>query len=816
MDNPSDDGQAAVTSTSGTPPEAVGKALPTGARIAEFEIIRVLGEGGFGLVYLAFDQLLHRHVAIKEYFPSSYAVRRDAQTITALSPSHEETYRAGMASFIEEARLLARFEHPALVKVLRYWESNGTAYMVMPHYQGRTLKDLLKSGDAFSTEAELRTLMSPLLEAVAVMHDEQCFHRDISPENVIIRPSGAPVLLDFGAARRILGDSTKALTVVLKQNYAPIEQYSDDGAMPQGPWTDIYALSAMMFTAIMRKPPPSAVARVYQDPVKPLAKSGLPGFTTRFLHGVDVGMAVRPEDRPRTIAAFREALGLDGGAAHAVPAGVKAPEPAAPAAPVPATAKPAPLAPAPAPAAPQPAPVKPAPTPAPAEPRAIAATDLASSTLDKARVVVGPDSRYVPPTPAKPGASRTAVIAGLGLLVALAAGGAWYAMTQRGSDSPKVAVGVTPAAPAPSEPAKPAVSESPKAAEAAAVPSPAPAAPAPAAAAEAAPAPTATTPAPSVQPPPAATAPAPAPPAATPPVTAPSATPAAAPAGKVSAAPPAKEKEKEREKAQPKSAAADKGPAEKGAPPTPATSAKPAAPAVPAPPPVAPAAEPPRAAAAEDDAPRDLSEEGRKLFTAANRGDANAQVALARLYAQGKGAPQSDAEAARWIRKAAEQGNTEAWHAMGVLYEGGRGVAKDPAEAAKWYRRAAERGNPVSQNNLGAMYASGTGVPKDDAEAVAWYRKAAEQGNARGQYNLAMKYLAGQGVAKDEAEAARLLRRAADQGLASAQFELGAVYASGRGVMKDEAEAVVWYRKAAAQGNAQAAERVKQLEPAGR
>jgi len=177
LDSDKDPGQAAITTTSSGEPEGSGKALPTGARLAEFEIIRVLGEGGFGIVYLAFDQQLHRHVAIKEYFPSSYAVRRDAQTITALSPNQAETYRAGMASFIEEARLLARFEHPALVKVLRYWEANGTAYMVMPHYAGRTLRDLLKTPDEYSTEVELRWLMSPLLDAVAVMHDEHCFHR---------------------------------------------------------------------------------------------------------------------------------------------------------------------------------------------------------------------------------------------------------------------------------------------------------------------------------------------------------------------------------------------------------------------------------------------------------------------------------------------------------------------------------------------------------------------------------------------------------------------------------------------------------------
>jgi serine/threonine protein kinase len=772
LDSEKDAGQAAVTNASGGEPAAAGKALPTGARINEFEIIRVLGEGGFGIVYLAFDTLLHRHVAIKEYFPASYAVRRDEHTITALSPSHLETYRAGMASFIEEARLLARFEHPALVKVLRYWEAHGTAYMVMPHYQGRTLRDLLKMPDEFSTEIELRALAAPLLDAVAVMHEEHCFHRDISPENIIIRPNGGPVLLDFGAARRILADSTAALTVVLKQNYAPIEQYSDDGALAQGPWTDIYALAAVLYTAIMRKPPPSAVARVYQDPVKPLSKVAPAGFTLQFLRGIEAGMAVKPEDRPRTVAAFKEALGLEGAA--------------------PPIAKPAPVLP---PDPPKPAAVaKPVPPPPAKDP---------SPTVNRERIIVTPDSRYVPPA-AGGSSSRAAALAVGGLLiVAIVAGGAY--MLGKQSDEPAKVAGVP--APAPTATPAPAVVPAPAPPEPPKAEAPAPVSPAiePPKAAEALPAvatPPITETAPSATQAPAQ--------AVSPPAAEPAPSPAkTAPAPAKEAPPPlakpsAKEKEKEKERAK------EKAPAAPPSSPPPQVAAAKAAPV--APPPAAEPPPPAPTAAAEPDAPRELSDEGRKLYLAANRGDAAAQVALARLYAQGRGAPQSDAEAARWIRKAADQGNVDAWHALGVLYEGGRGVPKDGAEAAKWYRRAAERGNATSQNNLGAIYASGAGVPKDDAEAVAWYRKAADQGNARGQYNLAMMYLGGQGAAKDDAEAARLLRRAADQGLAAAQVQLGAVYASGRGVMKDEAEAIVWYRKAAAQGNAQAAERVKQLE----
>src|SRR5262249_44595626 len=156
------------------------------------------------------------NVAIKEYLPSAYAIRRGDYTIAVRSQQFKATFDAGLRSFIQEARLLAQFEHPALVKVLRFWEANGTAYMAMPLYQGLTLRDTLKTHPGFSTEAVLKSLVSPLFDAVTLLHEQQCFHRDISPDNIIIQPNGAPVLLDFGAARRIIGDMTQALTVVLK------------------------------------------------------------------------------------------------------------------------------------------------------------------------------------------------------------------------------------------------------------------------------------------------------------------------------------------------------------------------------------------------------------------------------------------------------------------------------------------------------------------------------------------------------------------------------------------------------------------------
>ena len=166
--------------------------------------------------------------------PSSMASRVNASaTVMVKSDRHQETFKAGLKSFVNEARLLARFDHPSLVKVYRFWEENGTAYMVMPYYEGPTLKSALAAMGKVPDEAALRAWLRPLLDALSVMHAAQCFHRDIAPDNILLTATG-PLLLDFGAARRVIGDMTHALTVVLKPGYAPIEQYGDVATMTQG------------------------------------------------------------------------------------------------------------------------------------------------------------------------------------------------------------------------------------------------------------------------------------------------------------------------------------------------------------------------------------------------------------------------------------------------------------------------------------------------------------------------------------------------------------------------------------------------------
>ena len=203
----------------------MGNGLPVGTRLGEFELTALLGEGGFGIVYLATDHSLERRVALKEYMPSVLAARSANSQVQVKSERHRETFEAGRKSFVNEARLLASFDHPSLVKVYRFWEANGTAYLVMPFYEGKTLKALLREMASPPDEAWLRNLLGPLTEALAVIHNESCYHRDIAPDNVMmLAGTQRPLLLDFGAARRVIGDMTQALTVILKPGYAPVEQ----------------------------------------------------------------------------------------------------------------------------------------------------------------------------------------------------------------------------------------------------------------------------------------------------------------------------------------------------------------------------------------------------------------------------------------------------------------------------------------------------------------------------------------------------------------------------------------------------------------
>ncbi len=287
----------------------------------DYDIEGLLGVGGFGLVYRARDAVLQRTVAIKEYLPSSLALRGEAGEVILRSPAHEESFALGLRSFVNEARLLARFDHPSLVKVFRFWEAHGTAYMVMPCYEGPTLYDARRALEGPPDEAWLRALMDPLLGALDCLHREQVYHRDVAPDNILVvsdpdAPQGMrPVLLDFGAARRVITETSQALTAILKPSFAPIEQYAETSQLRQGPWTDLYGLAAVLHYCVTGRTPVPATARAVHDDLpmlrrmsSALAQDFGRHYSPSLLATIDRALGVRPDARPASVLAWRESL----------------------------------------------------------------------------------------------------------------------------------------------------------------------------------------------------------------------------------------------------------------------------------------------------------------------------------------------------------------------------------------------------------------------------------------------------------------------------------------------------------------------------
>ncbi|WP_367395410.1 serine/threonine protein kinase [Pantoea sp. Ep11b] len=291
-------------------PLNVPNALPLGYRFNEFEIKEVIGGGGFGIVYRAWDHQLERDIAIKEFMPASLAVRSDDLNLVLRSERFSKTFHAGLNSFIQEARLLARFNHPNLLHVLRFWVQNDTAYMGTVFYSGTTLSSFRERNPQSVNETWIRRLLPPLLGAIKTIHEAGYLHRDISLDNIQIQSSGEPILLDFGSARKTIGNLSDESETMLRPGYAPIEQYSDNDESEQGAWTDIYALGAVLHTLITGAPPPVSVVRSIEDNYQPLVQRRLAGYSTSLLSAVDRALALKPEDRPQSIDGFAALMAL--------------------------------------------------------------------------------------------------------------------------------------------------------------------------------------------------------------------------------------------------------------------------------------------------------------------------------------------------------------------------------------------------------------------------------------------------------------------------------------------------------------------------
>jgi serine/threonine protein kinase len=288
--------------------------LKPGHKILWYEIKEVLGQGGFGITYLAYDPNLEKHVAIKEYLPIELAVREGDFSVHPVTEDRGKQYKWGLDRFITEARTLSKFKHPNIVHVFSVTEENNTAYMVMEYEEGQDLQEKLKGRQTLE-EAELLKILIPIMGGLEIVHKLGFIHRDIKPDNIIIRSDGSPVLIDFGSARQALGEKTKTLTSLISPGYAPFEQYfskSDE----QGEWTDIYGMGATLYRAVTGVAPLDAVDRsnailkTGMDTIVTAVEIGKGKYSERFLRAIDHAIQFKIEDRPQTIAEWKKEFDL--------------------------------------------------------------------------------------------------------------------------------------------------------------------------------------------------------------------------------------------------------------------------------------------------------------------------------------------------------------------------------------------------------------------------------------------------------------------------------------------------------------------------
>lgn len=269
---------------------------------------RVLGQGGFGITYIAHDRLTGERVAVKEYMPQGFATRQSGSLQIKLldSPSLTEQYELGLVKFAEESRKLLAFQHhPGVVKYVDFIESNGTAYLVMEYLEGMNLKQYLqRKGDIIKLD-ELAAIFEPVMQALIYLHQSGLLHRDISPDNIFICEDKTVKLLDFGSARQAVSENSLSLSVIIKHGFAPFEQYSRRGK--QGPWTDVYGLSATIYKCLTGRTPPDAPDRLEEDPLIPPSQINRE-VGTELDRVIMKGLANHRSDRYQDIYEFRNAV----------------------------------------------------------------------------------------------------------------------------------------------------------------------------------------------------------------------------------------------------------------------------------------------------------------------------------------------------------------------------------------------------------------------------------------------------------------------------------------------------------------------------
>jgi serine/threonine protein kinase len=287
------------------------QSLPVGTELDGYRLERVLGGGGFSIVYLGRDLATEQVVVIKEFMPHRLATRDSTGTVLPASEEEADRFNRGRKLFFQEASTLSKLEHPNIVHVLNFFQDQGTVYMVMEYEEGKNLQEYLKARRGRLSETFLRTVFPPLLDGLELIHQRDLLHLDIKPGNIHIRPGGSPLLLDFGAVHGF-GESRQVQPgSVITPGFSPVEQYQPNGYV--GPWTDIYAIGATMRACIEGKAPIESTRRRELDELKPASLAFRKRYSEGLLEAIDWAMEVDPLLRPQTVAQFREALLKDGG-----------------------------------------------------------------------------------------------------------------------------------------------------------------------------------------------------------------------------------------------------------------------------------------------------------------------------------------------------------------------------------------------------------------------------------------------------------------------------------------------------------------------
>ena len=270
-------------------------ALKSGYILRAYRIEKLIGEGGFGLTYLAFDTHLEKLVAIKEYMPSEHAIRSDGEQIVAKSDYSKTVYDWGLNAFLNEAKTLAKFEDDNIVRIHRFFQANGTAYIVMEYCEGGCLIEQISKQQPMA-EADVRRIIAAITHGLQLVHNVGILHRDIKADNIMFRLDGTPLLIDFGAARQAIGRKNKQHTTIVTPGYAPLEQYSSKGSI--GPWSDIYSLSAVAYDCLIGERPPDIMNRLHDDTIINLNQQLGP---SEFLAAIDWGLEVQVNKRPKNL-----------------------------------------------------------------------------------------------------------------------------------------------------------------------------------------------------------------------------------------------------------------------------------------------------------------------------------------------------------------------------------------------------------------------------------------------------------------------------------------------------------------------------------